>query len=85
MSKYAVVPPRKVNVVWADHFGLEINEPYELEEIEERLKPCIRETIGYLVAENRRVIAVAGTKEEDGTWTEVNFFMKRCVMKIEEL
>ena len=67
-------------VRWADHFGTHTNESYELEDIIGMMKPCIRETTGYLVAENKRVLAIAGTIEEDGSVTDVNFLMKRGVI-----
>lgn len=74
-----------VKVTWADHFATETNMPYTVEELIAKLVPCVRITIGYLTAENRRVMAVSGTKEEDGSFTETTFLMKRCVIKCEEL
>jgi hypothetical protein len=40
----------------------------------------IRETSGYLVHEDRFVIGIAGTIEEDGTMCEINWFMKRAIL-----
>ena len=46
----------------------------------------MRTTTGYIIAENRRVIAIASTIEpDDDGFTEVNFLMKRCVIKRESV
>jgi len=51
------------------------------EVVEAAKKPIIRETGGYLVHENKRVIVLAGTIEQDGTLTECNFLMKKLIIK----
>ena len=70
-----------ISVEWADHWATGTNEPFELEKLAEMAKkPIIRETGGFLVHENKRVIVLAGTVEEDGTLTECNFLMKRLIL-----
>jgi len=69
-----------ITVKWGDHFCTGTNEPHELKDIIKMAKPAIRETSGYLVYENKRMLAIAGTIEEDGTVTEVNFFIKRAIL-----
>jgi hypothetical protein len=70
-----------VGIEWADHWATGTNDPYTLEKLTELAKePIIRETGGYLVHENKRVIVLCGTIEEDGTLTECNFLMKRLII-----
>ena len=70
----------RITIQWGDHWCTEQNEPYSLEEIERMARAVIRETSGYLVYEGKRVLAVAGTIEENGDATEINFFMKRAII-----
>ena len=63
---------------WADHFF--ISETMTIDEIKSKLKPYVRTTTGYVIAENRRVLAIASTIEPDGEFTEVNYLMKRCIL-----
>lgn len=69
-----------ITVRWEDHWCTESNEPYSVEEIAKMAKATVRETTGYLVYEGERVLAIAGTIEEDGQVTEVNFFMKQAII-----
>jgi len=71
-------------VEWADHYSTPINESYSVEDVEKMLKPFIRVTKGYLVGENRRVIAVASTLEEDGSVTDIDILMKRAIISRED-
>ena len=73
-----------VEVTWADHYS-DFEDGFSPEQIEKMLKkPAIRKTAGYLVGESKRMIAVAGTLEEDGTCSEVFLCMRKCVIKLEE-
>ena len=84
--KYSHIPlGAKVNVVWADHFSTDPHTGYDLEEISNLSKPCIRETPGFFILEKRQTITIADTKEDDGTFTELTVFMKKSVIRIEEL
>lgn len=74
---------KRISVKWADHFFLE--GPLDQEEIIENLKPYVRTTIGYIIAESKRVLAIASTYDPDGTFTEVNYLMKRCIISREYL
>jgi len=69
-----------VEIVWADHFS-EFEDGYNLEQLLRLIKaPSIRKTVGYLAAENSRMVAIAGTIEEDGTFSEVFCCMKKCII-----
>lgn len=70
-----------ITVKWYDHWSTAVNEPYTREEVEAMARRVVRETSGYLVYEDRFVIGVAGTLEEDETMTEISFFMKRSILK----
>lgn len=69
-----------ITVKWYDHWCTGVNDPYTVEEVKEMARRVIRETSGYLIHEDRFVIGVAGTIEEDGTLTEINWFMKRAIL-----
>lgn len=69
-----------ITVEWADHWATETNKPYTVEEIADMAKAVVRETTGYLVYEGKRVLGIASTIEEDGSATEINFFMKRAII-----
>jgi len=70
-----------IDVEWADHWASGTNDPLTLDAIVEMAKrPILRLTGGYKVHENRRVIVLAGTIEQDGTITECNFLMKRLII-----
>lgn len=75
----------RITVTWADHHITPTNEVISLEELQSYLEPSVRETTGYLVAETRRVLAVAGTVEDDGSFCEVNVLMKKAVLRKEIL
>jgi len=69
-----------ISITWADHYS-EFDDGFTLDEIKKLLDtPCIRETGGYLVGENKRQIAIAGTIEEDGTMSEVFICMKKAII-----
>lgn len=71
-------------IKWADHFFH--SHTMDIEEVKSRLKPYIRTTTGYIIAENRRVVAIASTIEPDNDgFTEVNFLMKRCIISREKI
>ena len=69
-----------ITVRWYDHWSTETNIPYTVEEVKQMARRVVRETSGYLVYEDRFVIGVAGTIEEDDTMTEINWFMKRAIL-----
>lgn len=69
-----------ITVRWYDHWCTPSNTSYELEEVKRMARRVIRETSGYLIHEDRYVIAVAGTIEEDETICEINYFMKRAIL-----
>lgn len=69
-----------IEVVWADHYS-DFEDGFNDEDIQKLIaKPAIRKSSGYLVGENRRQIAIAGTVEEDGTYSEVFVCMKKCII-----
>ncbi len=72
---------KRVSITWADHYYDE--EPVTLEEVQKNLKAMTRITSGFLIAENKRVIAIASTIDEDGTFSEVNYLMKRAILSRE--
>ena len=69
-----------ITVKWYDHWCTEPNDPYTVEEVKAMARRVVRETSGYLIHEDRFVIGVAGTIEEDGTMWEINWFMKRAIL-----
>ena len=78
------VPYPLVVVEWADHYS-NYEDGFSQDDITKMLnKLCIRKTVGYLVGENKRQIAIAGTAEEDGTFSEVFICMKKAIISITE-
>ncbi len=69
-----------ITVKWYDHWMSEINVCFTDEEIKAMARRVVRETTGYLVYEDRFVIGVAGTVEEDNTKSDINWFMKRAIL-----
>lgn len=69
-----------VTVRWYDHWCTEPNDTFTVEEVKEMARRVIRESSGYLVHEDRFVVGIAGTIEEDGTMCEINWFMKRAIL-----
>ena len=77
MSKKVDDFPR-ITVKWADHYF--VAEDMTLEEIEDQCsKPLIGRYSGYLVFENKRMIAVAGNLWEEDTEDAIGPTM--CIMK----
>jgi hypothetical protein len=73
----------RATLTWADHFS-DFEDGYSIEDIEKMMKkPAIRETSGYLVGENKRMVALAGTIEEDGTCSEIFLCMRKCILDME--
>ena len=70
-----------VEVWWWDHHASETNSPLTMEEIMEKCVPQVRQTIGYLIYETTKCIALAHTLEEDGTYTEIDFILKKEIKK----
>lgn len=69
-----------IEVEWADHYS-EFDDGHTLDEVIEMVNtPCVRQSSGYLIAENKRQIAIAGTVEEDGTYSEIFVCMKRSIL-----
>ena len=69
-----------ITVRWYDHWVTGANESFTVEEVKNMARRVVRETSGYLVHEDRFVIGIAGTIEEDGTMCEINWFMKRAIL-----
>ena len=64
---------------WKDHFF--VSDNISLAEVKERLaKPVIRKTKGNYVAQDRNTIAIASTEDDDGTWAETNFILKKDIV-----
>lgn len=73
----------EVTVTWADHWS-DYGQGFSIEDVEEKLRDyCIRKTKGWLIGQNKRQIAVAGTIEEDGTVSEFFVCMKKAIIKLE--
>lgn len=70
-----------VEITWADHYS-EFKDGFSMEELQKMVEtPCIRKSVGYLVADSKRQIAIAGTIEDDGTCSEIFVCMKKAIIK----
>ncbi len=69
-----------ITVRWYDHWCTGANDSYTVEEVKAMARRVVRETSGYLIYEDRFLIGVAGTVEEDETLCEINWFMKRAIL-----
>lgn len=68
-----------IEVHWKDHFFVEEN--MSIDEVKDRIKhPIIRKTKGHFVAQDRDTIAIASTIEDDGSFTETNFLLKKDII-----
>lgn len=70
----------RVEVEWEDHHSTPPNEPQEIAEVEASLRPEHRLSIGWLIAESDRMMAISPLLEEDNTICDVTYIIKDCVV-----
>jgi len=69
-----------VTIKWYDHWATGTNDSYSLEEVRDMAKRVIRTTSGHLVYENKYLVVICSTIEEDDSVTECNFIFKRGIL-----
>lgn len=77
----------KVKVTWEDHWEI-TNRSYTLEQIKERCaKPYTGEAIGYVVLNNRKILALATNYWPEDEHYDGSFFMiiKKNIVDLEVL
>lgn len=68
-----------VKIKWADHW-IDYGDQ-DMDEVLEKLKPYYGEYVGYLIAENKQMIAIASNKWQNGDPSEVMYIMKRAIVE----
>jgi len=68
-----------IEIHWKDHFFVEDN--MTLAEVKDRLsRPIIRKTKGTYVMQDKDTIVISSTEEDDGSYTESNFLLKKTII-----
>lgn len=75
-----------ITVKWADHWQDEGD--FTLEQIKRKATPCYGEWTGKLLLETKQMLVLGGNKwiarpdndEEDDTWSEPMYIMKRAIV-----
>ena len=68
-----------IEIHWKDHFF--VNDTLTLEEVKDRIsKPIIRKTRGYYIMQDKHTICIASTIEDDNSYTECNFLLKKDII-----
>lgn len=70
----------KVEVEWEDHHGTPTNESVDPRDVENSLRPVNRLSIGWLIAEDEKMMAIAALLEEDHTVCDVTYLIKSCIV-----
>jgi len=69
-----------ITVEWADHFFEE--EDASLEEVIKTSKQRFTASLtGYLIHESKYALAIAANIWQDGSFREVNYIMKKAIIK----
>lgn len=74
----------RVKVSWKDHFHASPGAWIGLSEVD-KLTPCLIDSVGYLVHENKEVIVLAQSITEAGDASGVFVILRSCVTKMKRL
>lgn len=67
---------KEIDIKWEDHW---FEDTCVTPESIKNVKPMVHSTRGYLLHENRRMLCVAHTVQEDGQGCEVTYIMKKNI------
>lgn len=84
VRRISVAEYKKVSVKWADHW-IDYGD-HDIDDVKEYAKkPYEGEYTGYLVADTKRMIAIASNIWDDGGVSDPMYIMKRAIIKLEVL